>query len=124
LSIPGKLASYLHQYNITGTEFQTLPKLKTKMPKNINTELPTFNDFPIDWDSFGMSIDFANLPVQASIDLVSFLVLLQSGVSRFSSGVPTVGGRTRIGIVEKNEGFIMLDEPTLVHKYTGISDEL
>ena len=45
------------------------------------------------------SIDYANLPHQEAINFVSFLVLLQDGRARFGRGVPTVGGRTHIGII-------------------------
>jgi hypothetical protein len=51
--------------------------------------------------------------------LLSYLVGLQSGKSKFATGVATVGGRTHIGVITKREGFRMLDEPELRHTNIG-----
>ena len=101
---------------------QVLERSGQALPQGIDTELPQPPTMTIPWSKFWLSIDVANLPLQAAIDLVSYLVLLQSGRSRFSEGVATVGGRIHIGIVRKNLKFEMLNEPGLEHKYTGFGE--
>ena len=54
------------------------------------------------------------------MDLVAFLVNLQSGRAKFGSGVATVGGRTHVGVITKNR-FEMLEEPRLKHTNTGFT---
>jgi hypothetical protein len=44
---------------------------------------------------------------------------LQSGKSKFAVGVPTVGGRTHVGVITRHEGFRMLSEPELRHRPVG-----
>lgn len=102
---------------------ETLAGLKAPLPEGVNTELPPKEELNLDWDGLRLSIDFANLPLQDAVDLVAYLVNLQSGKSKFVRGVPTVGGRTHIGIVDKN-GFKMLNEPDLVHRNTGYARDL
>ena len=102
---------------------ETLAALKTALPEGVNTELPPKEELKLEWDSLRLSIDFANLPLQDAVDLVAYLVNLQSGKSKFVRGVPTVGGRTHIGIIDKN-GFKMLNEPDLVHRNTGYARDI
>jgi hypothetical protein len=88
------------------------------LPEGVKPELPDDPHFPIEWENFRCDIAFANLPIQDSIDLAAYLVELQSGKARFSKGVATVGGRTHIGLIRKQEGFQMLNEPEL--RYTRV----
>ena len=67
-------------------------------------------------------ISFANLPLQEAVNLVSYLVLVQMGLSRFEDGVPTVGGRIHIGVITKGR-FRLLNEPELVHRHIGFFNE-
>lgn len=76
------------------------------------------------WDSVTADIDFANLSTQYAVELVELLVNTQSGMQRFARGIPTVGGRTHIGVLKRGEGFQLLNEPKLQHKHTGYADEL
>jgi hypothetical protein len=62
------------------------------------------------------------MPIQEAINFVAFLVNLQAGKDRFARGVPTVGGRVHVGVVRK-EGFELLNEPKLTHRYTGFGDD-
>ena len=89
------------------------------LPPDINTELPAAPKITIQWDRFHYDIACGNLPLQDAVDLAAFLVGLQSGKSKFEMGVPTVGGRTHVGVVTRHEGFRMLDEPELRHTHVG-----
>jgi hypothetical protein len=64
-------------------------------------------------------IGYGNLPLQDAIDFAAYLVNTQSGVSKFAQGVPTVGGRTHIGLITRQDGFKMIDESPLTHRNTG-----
>jgi hypothetical protein len=101
-----------------------LAKLGQSLPEGLKFDLPELKSSALDWEQYGLGIDFANLPMQEAINFVGFLVMLQSGKSRFARGVATVGGRVHIGVVRKGQTFKMLDEPELQHRLTGFSDEL
>lgn len=100
-----------------------LKRIGATLPAGVNTELPQRVKPQIQWDKYRLPIGYSNLPLQDAIDFVAFLVSLQSGRSKFSYGVATVGGRTHIGIVTKSEGFTMLEEPKLRHRHTGFADD-
>lgn len=98
---------------------QTLAALNNaNLPPEVNTELPPKPSIQIDWNQFKLGIDFANLPLQSALDLVAYLVGLQSGKAKYVRGVPTVGGRTHIGILTKGK-FEMKNEPDLMHTNLG-----
>lgn len=88
------------------------------VPEDLELDVPGLLDLELPWNALHLDIDVANIPLQDAIDFTSYLVNLQSGRATFSSGVPTVGGRTHIGVVSRN-GFRMLNEPELVHRNTG-----
>ena len=96
----------------------TLAALKTDLPPGVNTELPPKTNVQLNWDQFNLSVDFANLPLQSALDFVAYLVGLQSGKSKYVRGVPSVGGRTHIGVLTKGK-FEMKNEPDLVHTNIG-----
>ena len=83
------------------------------LPERVETELPEAPGVSIDWDGFGCEIAYGNLTTQDSIDLTACLVKLQSGKAKFAKGIATVGGRTCIGLIRKQEGFQMLNKPDL-----------
>ena len=85
----------------------------------MNIELPAAPEITIQWDRYRCNIACGNLPLQDAVDLAAFLVNLQSGMSKFAIGVPTVGGRTHVGVVTRHEGFRMLGEPELRHTHVG-----
>jgi len=77
--------------------------------------------------NFGKSapeINYRNLPVQYAVELASLLVNVQSGIMRFSMGIPTVGGRTHVGVLERGRRFKLLNEPTLKHDHVGYAHGL
>lgn len=100
-----------------------LAKLGAAMPAGVDTSLPGSAQLTLPWDNAKLWVTYASLPVQDAVRLVSFLVNLQSGRSKFAYGVATVGGRTHIGVVTKTEGFKMLDEPILKHTDRGFGDD-
>lgn len=100
-----------------------LAAVGAEMPPDIDAALPNPGKVSLPWKNYRLRIAYSNLPLQEAIHLVSFLVNLQSGKARFAPGVATVGGRVHIGVVTKSEGFKLLNEPNLVHKYTGFSDD-
>lgn len=102
---------------------QVLSALNAQLPEGLNTELPPREEIVLDWDQLRANIDFPNLPIQDAVDLVAFLVNLQSGKAKFVRGVPTVGGRTHVGIVSR-QGFRMLNEPELVHRNVGYARDI
>ena len=85
----------------------------------MNTKLPAAPEIAIPWHRYHCDIACGNLPLQDAVDLAAFLVSLQSGMSKFAVGVPTVGGRTHVGVVTRHEGFRMLSEPELRHTHVG-----
>jgi hypothetical protein len=97
----------------------TLDQLGATLPEGIDTALPEAPPIQLPWDRFRVPVYYANLPLQDAVDLAAFFVNLQSGKSKFSAGVATVGGRTHIGIITKKKGFVMLDEPELKHTNVG-----
>lgn len=101
-----------------------LAKLGQALPEGTKFELPEMKASTIDWVQYGVSIDFANLPLQEAINFVGFLVVLQAGKSRFARGVPTVGGHVHVGVITKKDGFKPLEEPKLLHRLRGFTDDL
>ena len=103
---------------------EVLERLGAELPLDIDTSLPARVRTDIPWNSAKLSIDFSNMPLQNAIDFVSWLVLTESGRMKFARGLPTVGGRTHIGVVTKADGLRMLGEPELEHRYTGFAHDL
>lgn len=75
------------------------------------------------WTVGWAPIDWSNMPIQTSIELVSALVNAESGMQKFAHGIPTVGGRTRIGLLRRNVPFATLNEPSLTHTHTGYATD-
>jgi hypothetical protein len=101
---------------------QTLDRLEAEMPSGLLRELPPAPSTSLPWDRFRVRIPYSNLSLQDAVDLAAFLVNIQSGKSKFAHGLATVGGRTHIGIITRQQGFRMLDEPVLKHTNVGFSD--
>jgi hypothetical protein len=112
------------QKYVTDLVNRILDALKQPMPAGIDIALPELKDLGLDWDRFAVPIDYANLPLQEAVSFVSAMVMVQASRARFAHGVATVGGRTHIGVVTKQNGFRLLNEPELAHRYTGFSDDL
>lgn len=103
---------------------RVLDKLGGTLPDDLELPLPKQQKVTLPWQSTTLSVDFSNLPLQRAVDFTAYLVNLQSGKSKYARGVPTVGGRTHVGILTKAGGFQMLNEPQLVHRSTGFIDDL
>jgi hypothetical protein len=129
LTIDGTIGKRLKDFNTNNTKYVTetindiLGKLAQPMPSGITISVPELPKIDLDWDDFRIDLDYANLPLQEAVNFVAFLVKLQGGRSRFARGVPTVGGRTHIGVITKDKGLRMLNEPELTHRDTGFSDD-
>lgn len=125
-----KIAAELTAYSKTITNYvaETINKildlLEQKLPDGVKIELPEIKKIETPWNKYNVSIDYANLPLQDAIELVSFLVNVQAGRAKFARGVATVGGRTHIGVITKAKGFQLLNEPQLAHRHTGFGDDL
>jgi len=94
-------------------------KLDEGMKLKITVDTPP----SLPWDVGFADIDFGNLSTQYAVELVELLVNTQSGMQRFARGIPTVGGRTHIGVLKRGEGFQLLNEPKLQHLHTGYSHD-
>ncbi len=92
------------------------------MPDGVDTTLPSSVPVAAPWDSINVNVPYAALPLQEAVNFVSYLIMMQAGKSGFAPGVATVGGRTHIGIITKDKGFVQLNEPELTHNYTGFGD--
>ena len=96
-----------------------LKALGAAMPEGIDTSLPDKPNFDFPWAEHQLDIECQNLPLQDAIDLVTYLVYVQAGRMKFVRGVPTVGGRIRVGYMTRATGFRLLNEPEIVHRITG-----
>lgn len=93
------------------------------IPDDIDMTLPPEPEFKPPWRSSRVQVQYSSLPLQYAIDFVGFLVTAQSGLQRFTSSIATVGGRTHIGLLRKGYNFVMINEPTPIHRMTGFSDD-
>jgi hypothetical protein len=98
---------------------QLVDRLGADKVGEMRVELPETDPIVLPWDGYHARISFGNLPLQDAIDFAAYLVNIQSGRAKFSEGVPTVGGRTHIGLITRQEGFRMIDEVPLTHRNTG-----
>ncbi|TDB26870.1 hypothetical protein ATCM_03955 [Stenotrophomonas sp. ATCM1_4] len=93
------------------------------LPEGLRLDITEQTEPTLPWDSQQADIDFGNLSTQYAVELVELLVNTQSGMQRFARGIPTVGGRTHIGVLKRGEGFRLLNEPQLQHLHTGYSHD-
>jgi hypothetical protein len=108
-----------HAVAVTRILGDVLSKLEAPFPDDIDTTLPARKEVDLDLSELRLDIECANLPLQDAVDLVSSLVNLQSGRSKFVRGVATVGGRTRIGVITKSADLRMINEPEIIHRNIG-----
>jgi hypothetical protein len=108
---------------VTDTINKLMDSLGQTIPTDFKLEIPELKGITLDWRTSAIDCDYANLPLQEAVNFVSFLVLMQAGRSRFARGIPTVGGRTHVGVITKDKGFQSLNEPNLAHQYTGFIDD-
>lgn len=91
------------------------PHFEATVEENLPTSWP--------WHAGQPQIDWPNLPVQSAVDLVSTLVNAESAIQKFSMGIATVGGRTRIGLMCRGTKFAFLNEPQIVHHHVGYNHD-
>jgi hypothetical protein len=100
-----------------------LKKLNVAMPEGVDTTLPSTVTVSPPWDKLKARIPYSALPLQEAVNFVAYLIMMQAGKSRFAPGVATVGGRTHIGVITKDEGYRQVNEPEITHHYTGFADD-
>jgi hypothetical protein len=93
------------------------------LPEGLELNVTESTPPGIPWDVGQANIDYGNLSTQYAVDLVELLVNTQSGMQRFAVEIPTVGGRTHIGVLKRGEPFQLLNDSPLHHKHIGYSDE-
>jgi len=98
---------------------QMVDRLGAETVGDMRVNLPATDPIVLPWDQCNARISFGNLPLQDAIDFAAYLINIQSGRAKFSEGVPTVGGRTHIGLITRQDGFRMIDEVPLTHRNTG-----
>ena len=108
---------------VTDAINKLMDSLGQTIPTDFKLEIPELKGITLDWRTSAIDCDYANLPIQQAVNFVSFLVLMQAGRARFARGIPTVGGRTHVGVITKDKGFQPLNEPNLAHQYTGFTDD-
>ena len=102
---------------------EVLNKLERNLPEGVDTSLPSKVTAKLPWDQSPLAISYSSLPLQDAIDLVGWLVNIESGRQKFTSGIATVGGRTRVGVLTR-DGFEEPQEPELQHRLLGFPDDL
>lgn len=100
-----------------------LAAAQVDLPTDLDFEITEHTPPTLQWDSARADIDYGNLSTQYAVDLVEMLVNTQSGMQRFARGIPTVGGRTHIGVLKRGEGFKLLNAPELEHKHVGYGND-
>lgn len=103
---------------------EVLQSLGAQMPAEINADLPAKPDLEALYKRYQLDIDYENMPLQDAVDFVAYLVNLESGKHKFERGVPTVGGRTHISVITRNEGLRIINPPPLTHRNTGFTRDL
>ncbi len=94
-----------------------------QIPEGIQLDLQAELPAQLPWQEGAPIINWENLPVQSAVDLVSTLVNAESAIQKFRMGVPTVGGRTRLGLMRRGTPFAFLNEPEIVHQHVGYNHD-
>ncbi len=100
-----------------------LNALDAKLPEGIDTSLPSKMGISLPWSDASLSIQYGTLPEQDAVDLVGWLVMIESGRQKFVSGIATVGGRTRVGVLTRS-GFTEQQQPEIQHRFVGFPDDI
>jgi hypothetical protein len=100
-----------------------LKKLNAKMPSGVDTTLPSKIKAAPPWDRLKTAVPYSALPLQEAVNFVAYLIMMQAGKARVAPGVATVGGRTHVGVITKDDPYRQLNEPELTHHYTGFADD-
>jgi len=109
--------------SIVESVLQQLRDHGVPVPDPFEAEIEEVIPPALPWNGGGPQIDWANLPVQSAVDLVSTLVNAESGIQKFSMGIPMVGGRTRIGLMRRGVPFTSINEPDIIHSHVGYNHD-
>jgi hypothetical protein len=116
-------AQNAQRQSIVESVLQQLRAQGVEIPDPFEAEVQETIPPALPWNAGGPQIDWANLPVQSAVDLVSTLVNAESGMQKFSMGIPMVGGRTRIGLLRRGVPFLFINEPDIVHSHVGYNHD-
>ena len=103
---------------------KSLTDAGVQIPEGLELNITETLETTLPWNLAAVGLDIANLPLQHAIDFASLLVNTQSGIQKFATGIPTVGGRTHIGLLMRGEKFRMLNEQDLMHTHTGYLNDI
>ncbi len=112
-----------HRQSIVAEVVDQLRKQGVEVPEPFEAEIKAQVPGDLPWGEGAPEMDLANLPVQSAVDLVSTLVNAESAIQKFSMGIPTVGGRTRIGLMRRGTPFAFLNEPEIIHHHVGYNHD-
>ncbi len=76
-----------------------------EIPPSFSYDLRELGSVNLPWELGWQDINYRNLPLQTAVELTAALVNIESGMQKFAQGIPTVGGRTRIGILRRGKGW-------------------
>ena len=115
-----------HQEQFTDATAAIIEKIlkavASELPDDVDTGLPTRVKTDLPWDSAKLSIEYGSISDQDAVDLVGWLVMIESGRQKFVQGIATVGGRTRIGVLTRS-GFTEQQQPEIQHRFVGFPDD-
>lgn len=112
-----------HRQSIVAEVIDQLRKQGVQVPEPFEAEIQAQVPGDLPWGEGAPTMDLANLPVQSAVDLVSTLVNAESAIQKFAMGIPTVGGRTRIGLMRRGMPFAFLNEPEIIHHHVGYNHD-
>ncbi|MBK8070096.1 MAG: hypothetical protein IPK27_21535 [Rhodanobacteraceae bacterium] len=119
-----KLALDAQRTSLIESVSRELGQAGVVLPEGLELNVSESFDPTFDWQKANAPISYGNLPLQHAVEFVSLLVNIQSGMMRFCRGIPTVGGRTHIGLVRRGQSFEMLNEAAIQHSHVGYANEV
>lgn len=112
-----------HRESVVGSVLTQLRDQGVTIPEPFEATIDELVPTEIPWGVGGPQFDWPNMPVQSAVDMVSTLVNAESAMQKFAMGIPTVGGRTRIGLMRRGMPFAFLNEPEIVHQHVGYNHD-
>ncbi|MEX5405087.1 hypothetical protein VPH47_12595 [Stenotrophomonas sp. WED208] len=112
-----------HRASVVESVLAQLRDQGVEIPEPFEATIQEVVPAELPWLEGSPFFDWANLPVQSAVDLVSTLVNAESAVQKFAMGIPTVGGRTRIGLMRRGMPFAFLNEPEIIHQHVGYNHD-
>ncbi|MGH8039164.1 MAG: hypothetical protein ACREPD_15600 [Stenotrophomonas sp.] len=112
-----------HRESVVASVLTQLRNQGVAVPEPFEATIDEMVPAALSWSDGSPEFDWANLPVQSAVDLVSTLVNAESAIQKFAMGIPTVGGRTRIGLMRRGMPFAFLNEPEIIHQHVGYNHD-